>query len=220
AAISETEIDYILGSVNAYFAEKTTREDVVWTFSGVRPLFDDMAAKTASAVTRDYAFDVDRGADDRAAPLLSIYGGKLTTYRKLAEHAMEKLAATFPSAGPAWTREASLPGGESGYARWPETVAALQARYGFLDAAVFDRMVGAYGEALVDVLGDAQSCEALGRDFGGGLYAREVDYLCAHEFARTADDILWRRTKLGLSFSDDERRSLTDYLAERRRDAA
>ncbi len=211
-AISEAEIEYLLASASEYFAEPVTRDMIVSDYSGVRPLFDDLSAKNASAVTRDYAFDVDDGGAG-GAPLLSVYGGKLTTYRKLAEHALEKLKPSLPSMGPAWTAGAPLPGGEMGYGGWADFVAAMDEAYAFVPAQTRARVLAAYGGRLPQLLGDAARLEDLGAHYGGGLYEREVAYLVDHEWARTAADILWRRSKLGLVFTPAETAALEARLA-------
>ncbi|GGY57103.1 glycerol-3-phosphate dehydrogenase [Parvularcula lutaonensis] len=209
AAISEEETDYLLDSVNAYLRRPVTRSDITSTFSGVRPLYDDLSAKSASAVTRDYAFDID--GEEGEAPLLSVYGGKLTTYRKLAEHALEKLSDRIEM-GEAWTEEARLPGGDVALEDWPRFEEEMRQRFGFLPDAVMKRMLMAYGTRLPDLLGDAESMADLGEDFGHGLTEREVAWLREHEWARTVNDILTRRTKLGLVFTEPERERLAAYL--------
>ncbi len=214
ATISEAEIAYLLAAASAYFAQPITRDMIVSDYAGVRPLFDDLSAKNASAVTRDYAFDVDDGGTG-GAPLLSVYGGKLTTYRKLAEHALETLKPSLPSMGPAWTAGAALPGGEMGYGGWADFVAAMDERYAFLPAPTRARLLSAYGGRLEQVLGDATRIEDLGASYGAGLYEREVDYLVETEWARTAADILWRRTKLGLVFTPAETAALDAHMATR-----
>ena len=219
AEISEAETAYLCDAVSEYLARPVTPADVTSTYSGVRPLYDDMSAEDAQEVTRDYAFDVDRGeegggsGDGGRAPLLSIFGGKLTTFRKLAEHAMEKLERDLGGSGP-WTRDAPLPGGEMGYEEWDAWKAGAADRYPFLSQPLLDRLCAAYGTRLDRVLGDAGSMPALGRDFGHGLTEREVAYLMDEEFARGADDVLDRRTRLGLRYTDEERAALSAWMAE------
>ena len=193
-AISPAETDYLCAIVNRYFKMQVGPADVIRSYSGVRPLYDDAAAN-ASAVTRDYVLDMQAPAGGGA--LLSVFGGKITTYRRLAEHAMEKLAAVLPC-GPAWTGIAPLPGGDMPGADFPRFEAAFAAAHPFLPPALALRLARAYGTNAEAVLGGADSTAAMGRDYGAGLHQCEVDYLVAHEWAQTADDILWRRSKLGL----------------------
>ena len=193
-AISPAETDYLCAIVNRYFKKQVGPEDVVRSYSGVRPLYDDAAAD-ASAVTRDYVLDMTAPAEGGA--LLSVFGGKITTYRRLAEHAMEKLSAALPC-GPAWTGTAPLPGGDIPDADFPRFAAGFAAAHPFLPAALALRLAHAYGSLAPDVLAGATNLEGMGRDYGGGLHQCEIDYLVAHEWAQTADDILWRRSKLGL----------------------
>jgi glycerol-3-phosphate dehydrogenase len=197
--ISQDEIDYLRGEVARYFKTPVTADDIVWTYAGVRPLFDDKS-ESASVVTRDYVFDLDAG-NDNAAPVLSIFGGKLTTYRMLAQHAMEKLAPYFEGLQPAWTHSAPLPGGDFSAADYQALVAKHAAQYAWMPAQIVARMTRAYGTRMPFVIGAAASLEDLGPHFGAGLYAAEVTYLQTHEFAQTADDVLWRRSKLGLRVS-------------------
>ena len=205
AEASEEEIRYLCDAVSEYLARPVTPDDVTSTYSGVRPLYDDMKAEDAQEVTRDYAFDVDWGGDDKrpSAPLLSIFGGKLTTFRKLAEHAMDELEGVLGGGG-AWTRGAALPGGEMGYEGWDAWKTAVAARYPFLSQPLLDRLCAAYGTRIDRVLGEARSMTDLGRDYGCGLTEREVTYLKGEEFARTAEDVLERRTRLGLRMTPDE----------------
>ncbi|MBU3076710.1 glycerol-3-phosphate dehydrogenase [Sphingomonas quercus] len=192
-AIDDDEVAYLCDSVNRYFARPLQPEDVAWSYSGIRPLHDD-GASNAAAVTRDYVLALDEGPGAR---MLSVFGGKITTYRRLAEHALEKLAPHLPAMGRPWTDEAPLPGGDIA------DIAAFEAevlgRWPWLGAPLAARLAGAYGTRLADLIGERQDMAAMGAEFGGGLTAREVDWLVAHEWARTAEDILWRRTKLGLA---------------------
>lgn len=210
ATISAEETAYLCQSVSEYLKTPVTPDMVVGDFSGVRPLYDDLGKDEASAVTRDYAFDIER--DNGELPLLSIYGGKLTTYRKLAEHALEKLASDFPSASGAWTRASTLPGGEGGYAQLAATRSSLFGRYCFLGEGTFDRVFKAYGARMTRVLGDAESADDLGYAFGHGLFQAEVSYLLKHEWVRSAEDLLERRTKLGALFTTDQKQRLADFI--------
>ena len=193
-AISPEETGYLCDVVNRHFKHQVGPGDVVRSYSGVRPLYDD-AAKDASAVTRDYVLDLEQPRGGGA--LLSVFGGKITTYRRLAEHAMEKLSAALPC-GPAWTATAPLPGGDLPDADFGRFAAGFAASHPFLPAPLALRLAHAYGSDAPAVLGGADSLDGMGRDFGGGLHGCEVDYLVAHEWAQTAEDILWRRSKLGL----------------------
>ncbi len=200
--ISDEETTYLCGAVNDYFKQPIAPEDVVWSYAGVRPLYDDKA-DSANVVTRDYVFNLD-GDGSSMAPVLSVFGGKLTTYRRLAEHAMEKLAHFYPNMKAPWTHDASLPGGD-----FPiDGVAALRSdvktRYPWLGDTQIARMVQAYGTRIFRILGTATCIADLGHDFGAGLHEAEVCYLRDTEFAKTPDDILWRRSKLGLKMTEHQ----------------
>ena len=195
ATIAQNEIDYLLDTVQRYFAVNITQDNIRWTYAGIRPLYDDHAA-SASAVTRDYVLDVD--TENGGAPLLSVFGGKITTFRKLAEHALEKLAPHFPMAGPAWTAGAVLPGGDLPAGDFDAYVAELANERPGLPRPLLHRLARAYGTRTEHVLAGARSIEDLGRDFGGGLTEAELRYLAQAEWAVTAQDVLWRRSKMGL----------------------
>ncbi len=215
-SISESETDYLCGCINRSFDTTITPADVVWSYSGVRPLYDD-AAENASAVTRDYVLDVeDQGG---AAAVLSVFGGKITTYRRLAEHALEKLKPYFPHLGKSWTGDAVLPGGAMKDADFDQFLAKLRAETPFLPEETARRLARAYGTRARDIVGTAQSLADLGEAFDGGLTAAEVDYLRTEEWAVTADDILWRRSKLGLRTGAESAARLAAYL-DRRAEAA
>ncbi|MCE3025935.1 glycerol-3-phosphate dehydrogenase [Salinicola sp. DM10] len=204
--ISEEEIGYLLEVLNGHFQRQLSRDDVIATYSGVRPLCDD-ESENPSAMTRDYTLDLDT----HGAPLLSIFGGKITTYRKLAEAALRKLQPLLPQMRAAWTAEATLPGGDID---GREAFAArLQRDYAFLPAAWAERFASSYGSLCLRFLDGVSRREALGEEFGGGLTRAEVDYLIDHEWARTSDDILWRRTKLGLAMTPAQVAALDAYLA-------
>jgi glycerol-3-phosphate dehydrogenase len=199
---TEAEIQYLCDSVNRYFKSPITPEDTIWTYSGVRPLFDDHS-KSASAITRDYVLELDTAS---GAPLLSIFGGKITTYRKLAEHALEKLLpAMGQKPGKSWTATAALPGGL--IENFPEFERLLRVRNGHLDPANLHRLAYSYG-TLTDLFVN----QDMGEDFGAGLHQSEVDYLVKQEWARTPEDILFRRTKLGLHTPEDTSEKLSRYL--------
>ena len=210
--ISDEEIDYLLALANTYLAKPLTRADIVWTFSGVRPLYDD-GASDPSAITRDYVFKLDTGADPGGAPVLSIFGGKLTTYRKLGEHAMSELKRFFPAMKPDWTADEVLPGGDlpaGGIAAW---VAEMQRRYAGLPADLVRGVARRHGSLAPKVLGSAKALPDLGEHFGNGLTAAEIDYLVREEWALTVDDVLWRRTKCGLGMSEADQARVAAYLA-------
>ncbi|CAN5356047.1 glycerol-3-phosphate dehydrogenase [soil metagenome] len=208
--ISEKETDYLLAAVSDYFVKPVTRNMIRWTYAGIRPLYDDGASE-AKAATRDYVLELD--APDGQPPMLSVYGGKITTSRRLAEHALEKFVSSFPSMRPSWTRTATLPGGEIPLGYFAEWRDRLAARYPFLSTATVNRFARAYGTRSVVVMEGVSVAADLGRDFGASLSQREVDYLIQHEWAETADDILWRRSKLGLRLSPAERDTLAAYVA-------
>ena len=208
-AISEEETRYLCDCINRSFARSIGPADVVWSFSGVRPLYDDAAAN-ASAVTRDYVLDLsDR---DGALPVLSIFGGKITTFRRLAEHALEKLEPYFPEMKPAWTGDGVFPGGDMPDADFDAFLADLRAEAPLLPPQTAWRLARAYGTRARDILCGAATLADLGETFAAGLTAREVDYLRAQEWALTAEDILWRRSKLGLRTGSDGAARLNAYL--------
>ena len=203
--ISKEEINYLLSIVNLYFKKSILHSDVVYSYSGVRPLIDE-EEQNASKVSRDYNLDLKT----QPHPLLSVYGGKVTTYRVLAEEVLSKLKTALPTMGPAWTANAKLPGGDFDL---PEHLfQKFVSKYSWLGPDLISRWLNSYGTLSFDILGDARSIGDLGVKFGHNLYQAEVDYLCKEEWARTADDVLWRRTKLGLKLSKAERDSLANYI--------
>ena len=187
------------------------RDDIVWTYSGVRPLYDDGASKAQEA-TRDYVLKAD--APDGKAPLINIFGGKITTYRRLSEHMLEKIEGFLGRKGKSWTAGAALPGGDFPVQRFEEELEKLKAAYPFLDMGHARRLWRLYGTSACAMLGPARSMEDLGHHFGADLYEVEVRYLVAHEWAITAEDILWRRTKLGLHFSTGDIMRLEAFMAQ------
>ncbi len=205
--ITEQEIDYVLGVANAHFRKQLSRDDVLHSFSGVRPLCDD-ESDNPSAITRDYTLSL---AEEQGAPLLSVFGGKLTTYRKLAESAMAQLQPYFPTLGGSWTAMEPLPGGEAMTTPQALTRELLDKVSG-LTPALAQRWATTYGSRVWTLLGDARSVDELGNVLGADLHVREVEYLQRHEWATSADDILWRRTKLGLTFTAAERSALEAFL--------
>lgn len=211
-AITDGETDYLLKVVNAHFNHQIGRSDILHTYSGVRPLCND-ESDNPSAVTRDYTLALSAG--DGQAPLLSVFGGKLTTYRKLAESAMAELKPFFTQMRGSWTASAALPGGED-MSTVQALVDALLARNGWLPVDIAKRWAVTYGSRVWRLLEGVTGPEDLGQAIGGGLFTREVDYLCSEEWAVSADDILWRRTKLGLFTSEGEQQVLRDYLQQLR----
>lgn len=222
------EIDYLLGVVNDHFAQTLGRDDIIRTFAGVRPLCDDESEDPA-AMTRDYTLDLDTGPDtgldtapddyqgnDRstqAPPLLSIFGGKITTYRKLAEAALKQLAPYLPDMGAPWTADIPLPGGDipdqHGFAT------GLRTDYPFLSPDQAQRFARSYGTLCLRFLRGKQSGDELGEDLGAGLSMAELDYLIESEWARLPEDVLWRRTKLGMRFTQAQRERLAEVMAAR-----
>ncbi|TAK47684.1 MAG: glycerol-3-phosphate dehydrogenase [Xanthobacteraceae bacterium] len=206
---SAAEVAYLCEAVNHYFRAPVASADVVHAFSGVRALYDD-GSKAAQDTTREYVLKLDRPR--RLAPLLTIYGGKITTYRRLAEAALRRLAPVLPMAGP-WTEGTPLPGGDFPCDGADELVRQTRTRWPFLSEPHAWRLVDAYGTRVAAVLGEARTLDDLGPCFGADLTAAEVRYLMAHEWARTEDDVLWRRSKLGLVVNANERAALAAFMA-------
>ncbi|MFY7836898.1 MAG: glycerol-3-phosphate dehydrogenase [Novosphingobium sp.] len=203
---SAEEIEYLCEGASRFFAKAVTPADVVWTYSGVRPLVDDGSGKPETA-TRGYRFEVSERSE--GAPILSVFGGKITTFRTLSEEAVDRMGERIPAlAGAHWTDRQPLPGGDFGVGEVDQRIADLQARYPFLEPAWAARLLHAYGTLATTVLGDAQSLADCGEHFGHGLTEREVRYLIAREWVHEADDILWRRTKLGLRLSEQQQERL------------
>jgi glycerol-3-phosphate dehydrogenase len=207
--ISDGEIDYLCAAASEYFAKPVTRGDIVWTYSAVRPLFDDGASKAQEA-TRDYVLKAEAPAGQGA--IVNAFGGKITTYRRLAESMLEKIEEVLGKRGKSWTATAPLPGGDFPATGFDAQVVKLKAEYPFLDARFARRLTRLYGTRARSMLGLARSLGDLGRDFGGDLYEAEVRYLVEHEWAATAEDILWRRTKRGLKLSPEQAAALQAYL--------
>ncbi len=213
AAITAEEIQYLCTTVGRYFRRGPRPEDVVWSYAGVRPLYDDDSG-TASTVTRDYVFDLDAPAD--TPPLLSIFGGKITTYRKLAEHALARLTPLLGSNAQPWTATAPLPGGDMPDADFEAFLAGLQAQRPWLPAPLARRLARAYGTRVEEILAKAGDLAGLGEDLGGGLTEAEADYLLRREWARSAEDILWRRSKLGLHAPAETAERIEAWLSGQR----
>jgi len=210
--ISAEETDYLCAAASEYFREPVTKDEIVWTYSGVRPLFDDHAS-AAQEATRDYVLRLEESAGQPA--LLDVFGGKLTTHRRLAEEAVEHIEKVLGRRRKPWTKRAKLPGGDFAPTDFAGEVTRTAARYPLLPPSLITRLVRQYGTKTAVLLGEAKTLDDLGQNFGADLYAREVDYLVAREWARTAEDILWRRTKLGLRVSQEEADQLGEYLAAR-----
>lgn len=205
----DKEQQYLIDAVNRYFKIKLSADDVLTRFSGVRPLFDD-GKGNPSAVTRDYVFDVDV---EQGLPLLHVFGGKITTFRKLAEHAMQKLAPWFPKMEGDWTREATLPGGEIDSADFDTFLQKIKTHYPWLPQPLRKHYARLYGARLSRLIGNAQSLTALGKHFGGLLYEAEARYLVENEWAQSAEDILWRRTKHRLHLSETQQQAFETWFA-------
>lgn len=211
---SPEEIEYLCALASSYFDKTVKPADVVWTYSGVRPLYDD-GASAAQSATRDYVLELDEQSN---APILSIFGGKITTYRRLAESALERIEQTLgmPARRTAlekgWTGRASLPGGDFKPGEFGTQVARLKRDYPFLSDELATRLLRQYGTRAWQLLGGARESSDLGEVFGADLTQTEVDFQCRHEWAQTADDIVFRRSKLGLRMSKTEIGRLENYL--------
>ena len=201
---------YLVDFANGYFKQDISIDDIVWTYSGVRPLYDD-GATSATAATRDYTLKVDA---TEGAPILNIFGGKITTYRKLAEDAMNKIVPFFPGTSGHWTAGVALPGGDFEVSGVPDLIRDLTRDYPFLTAFWSQRLIRAYGTQSWDVLGQAGSEADLGLSFGATLTEREVLWLIDREFARTAEDVVWRRNKLGLRLSAEKIAQLDHWMQD------
>ena len=217
---TDAERDYLLDFASQYFKRPVTHDDVVWTYSGVRPLYDD-GAKSATAATRDYVLKVD---DAGGAPVLNVFGGKITTYRRLAESALERIVPHFPQARGPWTAGVPLPGGDFPVDGVGALIAALRAAHPYLTEGWARRLIRAYGTEAAPMLAGATTAADLGRDFGATLTERELRWLMAREYASRAEDVVWRRSKLGLRMSAAEIAALDDWMMTEhkasRRDAA
>jgi glycerol-3-phosphate dehydrogenase len=211
AVCTPEEADYLRAAVSEYLKEPIRPEDIVWTFSGVRPLYDD-SASAASQASRDYMLEVQD--QDKALPLVNVFGGKITTYRRLAEAVLTKLRPYFPDIAGSWTARVPLPGGDFPIAEDAARIGVLQAAYPFLDEAWATRLWRAYGTECHALLGDAQTRDNLGKNFGASLTEREVRWLIGREWAQTAEDVLWRRSKLGLRLDATEKERLAAWMRQ------
>jgi len=197
------EAEYLCRFASEYFEKPVTKDDIVWTYSGVRPLYDD-GASSATAATRDYVLQLDTNG----APLLNVFGGKITTYRKLSQLAVAKIAPDSAE----WTAGVALPGGDFPVDGVPALIDGLMLDYPFLAPRWASRLVKAYGTDAGVMLRGAEGPDDLGKRFGADLTEREVQWLMTHEYARTADDVVWRRSKLGLRMNPDEIAELQDWM--------
>ncbi|HCX88330.1 MAG TPA: glycerol-3-phosphate dehydrogenase [Gammaproteobacteria bacterium] len=207
--IDKREAEYLCRSVNGYFKRSINVKDVAWSYSAVRPLFDD-GNSDAKSITRDYR--VVSEVNETGPPLISILGGKITTYRKLAEDVMAEVSRSLGALGPSWTGSSPLPGGSFACLEFENEVTRVREEYPFLSHSYAHRLMRLYGSLACQILRGAKSYEDLGQFFGGHLYENEVRYLMEYEWAMSVEDILWRRTKEGLRLSDDEVRQLSDFL--------
>ena len=207
---TDAERDYLLRFASQYFRTPVTAGDIVWSYSGVRPLYDD-GSSSATAATRDYVLKLDRRA---GAPVLDVFGGKITTYRRLAEAALEQISTVFPRLDSQWTAGVPLPGGDFPVGDVDRLIAELRSGYPFLTDRWARRLVRAYGTEAKELLGEARTTGDLGRDFGADLTAREVRWLMTREFARRADDVVWRRSKLGLRMTPEQIAALDGWMLD------
>ncbi len=222
-AITEAERAYLIAFANQYFRTAITQADVIWAYSGVRPLYAD-GAKSATAATRDYVLSLDPAPHSghqpdptNIAPILNIFGGKITTHRRLAEHALAKLARFFPQMSPAWTARVPLPGGNFPLAAKAQLTEDLRAKHPYLAPPHAERLIRAYGTDAFLILGQTTTAEALGLDFGASLTEAEVRWLATHEFAKHASDVVWRRSKLGLRMTQAEVEGLERWMVGERK---
>jgi glycerol-3-phosphate dehydrogenase len=210
--VSDAEVSYLCRAAGRYLAKPVDPAQVAWRYAGVRPLYDD-GTSDPSAVTRDYTLRID--TDAGSAPVLSVYGGKITTYRRLAEHALRDLAPFFPGMKGEWTATEPLIGGDFGDVEREKARDNFFARYRLLPQEHLRGIFRRHGMLAYDVLGDARAPEDLGEHFGAELYAREVDYLMTREWAKSAEDVLWRRTKAGLHLDHAQREAVSRYCSQR-----
>lgn len=208
---TDEERDYLVAFANEYFKRDITTDDVVWTYSGVRPLYDD-GASSATAATRDYTLKVDTNG---GAPILNIFGGKITTYRRLSQSALSKISPYFDNLSGDWTAGVPLPGGNFPVDGVETLIASVMARYDFIDRRWATRLVRAYGTEAQEMLGNAEALADLGQDFGATLMETEVRWLMEREFATCAEDVIWRRNKLGLRMTSTQIEALDKWMSAR-----
>ena len=207
---SDAEAEYLCKFASEYFEKPVKVDDIVWSYSGVRPLYDD-GASSATAATRDYVLTLRA---DKGAPMLNVFGGKITTYRRLAESALDKIAPFFPGMPDKWTAGVALPGGDFPVDGVADLIAALKAEFEFMDDFWARRLVKAYGTLARDVLAGAKTAADLGQNFGASLSEQELRWLIANEFVMTAEDVIWRRSKLGLRLSETEKVGLVEWFVQ------
>lgn len=210
--ISSDEVDYICEAASIYFKKPINRDDIVWTYAGVRPLYND-GASAAQEATRDYVLRVDEEIAGQT-PLINIFGGKITTYRCLSEDTLDKLKPYLPDQSAQWTEKAALPGGDFSPDEVDAQLARLQQDYSFVDMDWALSLIRRYGTRAWQVLGDAKSPDELGQSFGATLTEREVVFLIEHEWARSAEDIMWRRSKIGLHMTPEQRQAFTQWFEQ------
>jgi glycerol-3-phosphate dehydrogenase len=210
--ISGDEIRYLCRAVTRFFAHSLSPRDIVWQYAGLRPLYDD-GKTNSSAVTRDY--DIELQWPNGVAPLVTVYGGKLTTYRKLAERVLEKLSGILPRLGHPWTGSTPLPGGNLPHGGITALVQDLAFRYSKLPLPMLTALARRHGTLAWEVLEGSDDIKSLGTHFGACLFAREVDYMIRKEWAKTGEDVLWRRTKAGIQMQERQRKTVNDYVASR-----
>ncbi|GLQ16127.1 glycerol-3-phosphate dehydrogenase [Maritalea porphyrae] len=204
------EQEYLCKFASQYFKKPIKRDDIVWTYSGVRPLYDDNAS-SSTAATREYVLKLNETGQ---APALNIFGGKITTYRRLAESAIAKFEHFFPQIGEKWTKRVALPGGDFQHHQIQELADRLQKQIPDLSHKTAQRLIRAYGTDAFTLTKDATNVKDLGKDFGQGIYASELDWVIANEWVRTADDYLWRRTKMGLRVDEAQKRAIEAYIVK------
>ena len=209
------EQEYLINFVNEYLEKPVSKDDIIWTYSGVRPLYDD-GATSATAATRDYTIHLDQS---RGAPAVNVFGGKITTYRRLAESTMEQVGKVLHTKGP-WTAGVPLPGGDFPVNGVLPLIDSLVRDFPFLDPKWARRLVRAYGTQARAMLGQAKSVSDLGQDFGATLTEQEVRWLMAQEYAQRADDVVWRRSKLGLRLTKVQIATLDEWIRDHSEPAA
>lgn len=202
---------YLCALINRYFKQTIKSTDIVWSYSGVRPLYQENSNEDASSVTRDYSLELN--TDNDLAPILSVFGGKITTYRKLAEHVLQKIKPYFAHCGDDWTATTPLPGGDFGNVTFTQFVLQQTPNYPWLNKELLHRYASSYGNKLPLLLKNCRTMNDLGKHFGAGLYQVEVEYLCEYEWAHNADDVLWRRSKLGLHMTAEEKQDFKTWFA-------
>lgn len=209
--ITDSEVSYLCSAASEYFESPINQEDIVWTYSGVRPLFDD-GATAAQEATRDYVLRVDGEGDE--PPVINIFGGKITTYRKLAESMLDKVEALIGAKKGTWTANSQLPGGNFEVFGYDELVLKLKTEFYFLDSILAQRLIRSYGTDAWKIMNGSTHPDDMGQVFGGSLTEREVKYLIQYEWAESAEDVVWRRSKLGIRLSEQEISILDEWMQE------